>query len=297
MTPNILKEVKSQILKNALYIVATPIGNLQDVTLRAIAVLEEVDVILCEDSRVAAKLLQALKITKKKLITYNDQSDEKSRHNILDLILKNKSVALISDAGTPLISDPGFKLVSFLRERGQNIVPIPGPSALTAALCGSGLACENFIFLGFLPPKKESKTKLILGLSSKTTVICFEASSRLIKTLEILEKIMPNRRLAIARELTKIHEEFLVDYPAKLIEIFSKNPEKICGEVVLIIEKISKNDQESIVFAEQNLSDEIIEMLKQKISPRQISQELATNFSVGKKDIYRLAVELKSKKR
>lgn len=281
-------------LENALYVVATPIGNLQDITLRAISVLNFVDVILCEDTRIAAKLLNALDITKKKLVVYNDQSEEEDRHKILDLLLNDKSLALISDAGTPLISDPGFKLINFLRIRAQKIITIPGASSLTAALCASGLSCENFMFLGFLPPKNEAKSKMILALPSTITLVFFESANRLLKTLAILEKIMPSRTICVARELTKLHEEFVIDQARKLSEFFVKNPQKLCGEIVLIIEKSAKNDQKSAEFVEKNLADEILDMMQQGIGPRQISQELATTFAIGKKDIYRLAIELKS---
>jgi 16S rRNA (cytidine1402-2'-O)-methyltransferase len=230
-----------QVLKTGIYVVATPIGNLADITLRAISVLYSADLIICEDSRNTSKLLSALAIKDKKMLTYNDQSNDGIRSEILGFLQKNKILALVSDAGTPLISDPGYKLLNFLRSQDQQVFVIPGVSALTAALCGSGIACNQFSFFGFLPPKTEAKIKLLQSLPASLTAVFFESPNRIEKTLEIISKIFPKRRVCLAREITKLYEEFLIDFPKNLLAILAKNPAKICGEMVLLIEKTQKS--------------------------------------------------------
>ena len=144
---NINDKLKENNLENALYIVPTPIGNLRDITLRALDVLSRVEIIVCEDSRVSSKLLGFYQISGKEFIVYNDNSQEKDRKKILHSLMSNKSVALLSDAGTPLISDPGYKLINFLREFNQKIIPLPGACSITTAICASSIACDNFLFM------------------------------------------------------------------------------------------------------------------------------------------------------
>ncbi len=286
--PNI-KEIK---LENALYIIATPIGNLGDITLRALEILSRVDIIICEDTRVSQRLLEAYKIKDKKLIVYNDHSDDKMRHKILDFLVKGQSVALISDAGTPLISDPGYKLVNFLRNCAQKVIPIPGVSSITAAISASGIACDNFLFLGFAPTSKTQKTKLLKSLPKDFTFIFFESANRIIETLNLIEENLGNRKVCIARELTKMHEEIILDDVKNIIEFFAKNLDKIRGEFVLVVEKMNKGEK---TFTQKELISDIYKAFKLGYSIKDLSQNLSEIYSIHKKEIYKLAIEITKK--
>jgi 16S rRNA (cytidine1402-2'-O)-methyltransferase len=221
----------------ALYIIATPIGNLEDITLRAIRVLGEVGAILCEDTRVTAKLLQKYEI-KKPLISYHAHSKLAKTDKIFGLLEEGKSLALISDAGTPCISDPGVMLVAEVRERFKNgvkIIPIPGPSALVSALSASGLPSSEFLFLGFLPHKKGRETLFKEIAEAKRTVAFYESPHRILKTLASLEKFAPEKKVVIARELTKIYEEFISGTATELLAHFESHQDSVRGEFVVMI--------------------------------------------------------------
>lgn len=276
-------------LENALYVVATPIGNLSDITLRALQVLRQVDALVCEDTRVSQKLLSAFKIKAKKLITYNDQADEKSRQKIFVLLKEGKSLALVSDAGTPLISDPGYKLINFLRNQNQKIIPIPGASAMTASLSVSGLACDNFLFLGFLPNSEIQKKKLLDSLPKNFTFLFFESANRLVETLQLIGKNLGNRKACAARELTKIYEEIITDDLTNLIEFFLNHPEKLRGEFVVIIEKMDKREKS---ISEPELSKEISKAILAGHSLKDLSKNLAEIYGLNKKEVYQLALSL-----
>ena len=226
-----------------LFVVGTPIGNLEDITLRALRVLKEVDLILCEDTRVTKRLLSKYEIGTPTM-SYHAQSKLAKVDKILSLLEEGKNLALVSDAGTPCISDPGVLLVSQILEskvKGQlsnvNIVPIPGPSALVTALSAAGISVAEFTFLGFLPHKKGRET-LFKEISESTRVMAFyESPHRIEKALESLEKFCgAERKIIIARELTKIYEEFVRGTVAEAREHFSKNPDRLRGEFVVIIE-------------------------------------------------------------
>lgn len=283
------QEVK---LENALYVVATPIGNLGDITMRALQVLNHVDVVICEDTRVSAKLFAAYKIQEKKLLTYNDHCDEKTRKKILEFLVSGKSVALLSDAGTPLISDPGHKLINFLRQFNQKIIPLPGASSVTAALCASGLACDNFLFIGFLPSSKIQKEKLLKSLPKNFTFVFFESANRVLESLELVLKILGNRKSCAARELTKMHEEILSCELSDLIKFFSEQPQKLRGEFVIVVEKADKNEKS---FSEEELKKEISNAIAAGQSLKNLSQDLAEIYGVGKKEVYRLGLEIVGK--
>lgn len=284
-----IQEIKLE--KAALYVVATPIGNLGDITLRALQVLNSADFVICEDTRVSSKLFSAYEIKEKKLITYNDHCDEKSRKKIFDLLENGHSLALISDAGTPLISDPGHKLINFLRSKNQKIIPIPGASSLTSALSASGLACDNFLFIGFLPTSEIQKTKLIKSLPKNFTFVFFESANRVVKTLESIKKILGNRNVCAARELTKMHEEIISDELEKVIKLFTDQPSKLRGEFVVIVEKSDKNEKS---FTQKELIQEISNAIFLGHSLKDLSQNLSEIYDVNKKEIYKLALEIKN---
>jgi 16S rRNA (cytidine1402-2'-O)-methyltransferase len=222
-----------------LYIVATPIGNLQDITLRAIEVLKSVDYIACEDTRKTGILLRELGISRKSmLISYYEQTEDARIPNILNLLINGQDVALVSDSGTPVISDPGFPLVREVLKQGIKVISIPGPSALVSALVSSGQPPDKFLFLGFLPKKEGNKIKLLNQVKEanknlEATVILYEAPHRILKTLSSLETVFGSElKITVARELTKVHEEVVNSDLKSLIENYeSKTPK---GEFVLL---------------------------------------------------------------
>ncbi|MFM7701897.1 MAG: 16S rRNA (cytidine(1402)-2'-O)-methyltransferase [Alphaproteobacteria bacterium] len=285
---NQIPNIKFPQIENALYVVATPIGNLADITLRALNILSSVDYIICEDTRISGILLHKFEIIKKKLLIYNDFSDNLCRNKILTMLIEGKSLALISDAGTPLISDPGYKLIKYLRQNCQKIIAIPGASSLTASISISGIACDNFLFLGFLSSAKNEKFNQLKSLSDNYSFIFFETSNRLKETLEIINELMPQRLICIAKELTKIYEEVFFDNASKLLEFFQENPDKIKGEFVVIVEKISKDQ---LKFDEKEVIKQIKILHKNGKSIKDISLEIAEIYGVNKKEIYKLALE------
>lgn len=225
-----------------LYIVATPIGNLEDITLRALRILKEVDLILCEDTRVTKRLLERYEIDKPTL-SYHAQSKLSKTEKIFDLLASGKSLALVSDAGTPTISDPGCLLVAQVRAKfadAVNIVPIPGPSAVLSALSVSGFPTSEFLFLGFLPHKKGRETLFKEIALSKRSVVFYESPHRIMKTLEALGEHIadPKRRICVSREITKIHEEHVIDTPAVVLQHFITHPDRVRGEFVVVVEAV-----------------------------------------------------------
>ncbi|HEC30420.1 MAG TPA: 16S rRNA (cytidine(1402)-2'-O)-methyltransferase [Candidatus Yonathbacteria bacterium] len=225
-----------------LYIVATPIGNLEDVTLRAIRVLKEVDLILCEDTRVTKKLLNKYDIDTPTM-SYHAHSKITKAEKIIGLLSEGKNLALVSDAGTPAISDPGVLLVKQVRDELKDevqVLPIPGPSAVISALSASGLPSSEFVFLGFLPHKKGRETLFKEIANSKRTVAFYESPHRILKALHSLTEhlgVRPpsERQVVVARELTKIHEEIISGSPKEVEDFFQNNPEKVRGEFVVLV--------------------------------------------------------------
>ncbi|MEA2098058.1 MAG: 16S rRNA (cytidine(1402)-2'-O)-methyltransferase [Patescibacteria group bacterium] len=218
----------------SLYIIATPIGNLEDITLRALRILKEVDLILCEDTRKTKRLLNKYEISTPS-ISYHQHSRLNKVNKIINLLEHNKNLALVSDAGTPGISDPGNKLIEHLVKNNINvkIIPIPGPSAVISALSISGFPTDNFIFLGFVPHKKGRQTFFENLAEEKRTVSFYESPHRIIKTLESLKEYIPKKEIVVCRELTKIYETI---YRGKPDEATKKiTADKIKGEFVLVI--------------------------------------------------------------
>lgn len=234
-------------LFGTLYVVATPIGNLEDITLRAIRILKEVDFILCEDTRTTGHLLKHYSIATK-TISYHAKSKLSKTNEIIAMLQEGKNLALVSDAGTPGISDPGSLLINkarqhFNKEFGSNlgsnselkIVSIPGPSALASALSVSGFTGGGFIFEGFLPHKKGRETIFKKIAESKDNFAFYESPHRIIKTLESLAKYIPERKIMIAREMTKMFEENIIGTPLEILKVFQEKPEKVRGEIVVIV--------------------------------------------------------------
>lgn len=217
-----------------LYVVSTPIGNMKDITLRALEALKNVDLIVCEDTRSAMKLLTRHGITGKKVISYFAGTKEMKVSSIINEILSGKDVALISEAGTPCISDPGFTLVSTAIEKGIEVVSIPGPSAVAAAASISGFPVDKFVFYGFIPHKKKRQQTIKNILSEDKTVIFYESPHRILKTLkQIVELGGANRKVALCRELTKKFEEVIRGTVSEVLSVLNK--QGVRGEFVVVL--------------------------------------------------------------
>ena len=219
------------------YVVATPIGNLGDITFRAVETLKNVDMILCEDTRTTKNLLDKYEIHKPTM-SYHAQSKLSKTDKIFELLKEGKDLALVSDAGTPTISDPGAMLISKIKEElGEDVqvIPIPGVSAVITALSAAGFPTHEFTFLGFLPHKKGRETLFKEIAGAERTMVFYESPHRILKTLESLNKFCPNKKVCIARELTKIYEEFKTGSPIELLEYLTKNPVKQKGEFTVLV--------------------------------------------------------------
>jgi 16S rRNA (cytidine1402-2'-O)-methyltransferase len=279
-------------LEPGLYIISTPIGNLNDITLRAIETLKKSDIILCEDTRISGKLLAKHDI-KSRLAVYNDHSDSEIRKTVCDMIEQGLIVSLISDAGTPLISDPGYKLIRELETGGFHIDVIPGVSAPIAALTLSGLPSDRFLFAGFLPKTLERRKKIFEEFAStKATLIFFESAKRLVDSLEDAHIVYGNRQACVARELTKLYQEVKLEELSRLIEFYRANPAR--GEVVFLI-----SGEEAALDAEtlfEKLTQYLKNHLKDGLSTKDATEKALTRFSsyYSKKEIYKIANNMKS---
>ncbi len=221
-----------------LYLIPTPIGNLEDITLRALRVLKEVDVILAEDTRTSSKLLKHYEINKK-LVAHHQHNEHKSLERIIDSIKAGETMALISDAGTPAISDPGFLLARECIKNDIEVECLPGATAFVPALVNSGFPCDKFVFEGFLPHKKGRQTRLKLLAEETRTVIFYESTHRLLKTLnQLAEFFGENRHVSVSRELTKMHEETVRGSVKEVVEYYNNNVTK--GEIVIVVHGLEK---------------------------------------------------------
>jgi len=234
-------QLPSTSARGRLYVVATPIGNLEDLTFRALKTLQEVDVIACEDTRQTRKLLNHYDL-KKRLMSYFQPREKHQSRSILELLKQGQDVALVSDAGTPGISDPGYPLIQRALEEDIEIVPIPGASALTAALCAAGLPTHRVLFLGFPPPKAQATRTILRSLRDETaTLVFYLPARRLSSFLESLLEELGSRRVVMARELTKLHEEFMRGMPDELLERLQGRT--VRGEVTLLVEGLSRKNR------------------------------------------------------
>ena len=227
-----------ELLSGGLYITATPIGNARDITLRALTVLRNCDAIVAEDTRFTARLLSIHGI-RRPLLIYNDHNAAAVRPNLLQRLREGQSLALVTDAGTPLISDPGYRLVKAAREEDLPVIPIPGPSAVTAALSAAGLPCDRFFFAGFLPAKTGERRAALAALASiPATLVIFESPHRLAESLSEMAEVLGDREAAVARELTKIHEEIRRGPLRDLATHYSSA--RVRGELVVLIAPASE---------------------------------------------------------
>ncbi|MDA0782555.1 MAG: 16S rRNA (cytidine(1402)-2'-O)-methyltransferase [Rickettsiales bacterium] len=269
----------------ALYVVATPIGNMEDITLRAIKTLANVDVIACEDTRITQNLLSRLNI-KSKLICYNDHSGEKERDYIESLLISGKSVALVSDAGTPLISDPGYKLIRRISDAGIKVTSIPGASSVSTALTLCALPTDRFFFEGFLPPKSGARINALNKLKEiNATLIFFESAKRLVSSIADIGSVFKEREICILREITKKFEEIKRGTSEELEQYYKNNPPK--GEIVIVVAPPNENEVSN--------TDIIFQLSKalESMSVKDAVALVADNNGVNKKDVYNLALNIK----
>lgn len=276
-----------------LYIVATPIGNLEDITLRALRILREVDLIACEDTRHTRKLLTHYKIATS-LISYHEHNEYERAVELVNKMASGLNIALVSDAGMPLISDPGFHLVSEAVTRGIAVVPIPGASALITALAASGLPTNDFMFAGFLPPKQMARRARLAELSAiSATLIFYEAPHRIKQTLTDAGEVLGNRQCALARELTKLHEEFLRGSLADVTEGLKARDVK--GEIVLLIAPRLESEQaKSPIKSGSILEDMEALMSAEGIDQKMALKRVARLRGLTKSEAYRLMVAEKA---
>jgi 16S rRNA (cytidine1402-2'-O)-methyltransferase len=265
-----------------LYVVATPIGNLEDVSARALRILRTVELVAAEDTRVARKLLDRYGI-KAKLISFNDHN-KSVRLPLLIEALSEGDVALVTDAGTPAVSDPGVELVAFAREAGHVVTPVPGPSAVTAAISASGIDCRGFRFVGFLPREAGPLRRFFESLrDEREALVAFESPNRIRRTLDLLAETMPGRRVAVCRELTKLHEEVFVGSAADAAAHFAEPR----GEFVLVVEGAGAKGGRRVGLPE-GLESEVRAMKAAGLTRGQAASLLGPRFAASHRQIYRL---------
>ena len=275
------------------YVVATPIGNLEDITYRAVRILKEVDLIAAEDTRHTLKLLNHFDI-ENKCVSCNEQNEEKRAEEFIKKLESGKNIALVSDAGTPSVSDPGFKIVRRIIKEEIDVIPIPGCSAAIAGLSVAGLPTDSFIFKGFLPKKKGKRKTIITELTGeKPTLIFYESPRRIITLIEEMIEIMGNRSAMLAREITKLHEEYIRGDLELILEKL-KAKDQVRGECALYIKgsdkviKIDDNELDNEIELELSVVDQ------SGLGTSDIAKKLATKFSLPKKKVYDRVVKLKN---
>ena len=285
-------------MAGTLYLVATPIGNLEDISQRALRLLREVDLIACEDTRHTKKLLHHFGIDTK-TTSYHEHNERERAEELCAILNSGKSVALVSDAGTPLISDPGFRVVNAAIESGISVVPIPGAAAVVTALAASGLPTDQFYFAGFLPARASARRARLEELAAiPATLIFYEAPHRISTTLRDAMEVLGDRQAVVARELTKLHEEFARGRLGELAESFSK-PENVRGEIVLMIGAESARSEASTkpaISSSQKLAARVDELVRAGNDSKTALKQAARELSLKRDEAYRL-MEAQKKRR
>ncbi len=275
--------------KGSLFVLATPIGNLKDITIRAVDCLRKADLVAAEDTRRTRKLLSHLEI-RKKIICCNEHNELEKTGRILALLEEGRSVALVSDAGTPGLSDPGARLVAGIRSAGLEVIPVPGPSAVTAALMVSGFPCRSFYFAGFLPAKSSERIRRLKALDSiESVLVFFEAPHRLKKSLRDMLSVLGDRKVFLAREMTKRHETYLLSTVSGLGEMLGDRD--VRGEITIIVQGCGSREEK---FPDSGLLEEVIRCLisSRCLSVKQVSRTMSELTGVSRGNIYRLALEV-----
>lgn len=272
-------------MKGILYLCATPIGNLEDLTFRALRILKEVDLIAAEDTRHTRKLLNHYQISTP-LTSYHQHNAKQKGPQLLELLEEGKQIALVSDAGTPGISDPGSLMVKLAIEAGIPIVPIPGATAVIVSLIASGLPTERFAFEGFLPRNNKDRQKHLEKLQEEErTLIFYEAPHRLMDTLREFKKFFPERKMAVARELTKHYEEFLRGLPEELIQHFQINSPR--GEFTIVVEGKEINKEKPLVLSGDQIVNLVKELVDKGLDEKDAIKEVAEETGLPKREVYR----------
>jgi len=274
----------------ALYIVATPIGNLEDISKRGLMILDKVQLCAAENTKNSKKLFKKYNLSTP-LVSYHKYSEESKLNFLISTLKSGKDVALISDAGTPLISDPGYLLVNKALEEGIRTTPIPGPSSLITALCVSGMPLDKFTFYGFPPKKKKALETFLetLDVSDKTSII-FETKLRILSFLETLKKINPKKEIFLAREMTKLHESFYRGSVASVIEQLSSQKDALRGEFVLVIGSNKKTASKDFLTKEQ---EKVIQVLLKSMKTNEALNLASKSFGIKKNSLYRLLLKEK----
>lgn len=281
----------------ALYLVSTPIGNLEDITLRALRVLKEIDLIACEDTRHTRRLLNHFGINKP-TISYHEHNEQARADELVQRMLGGESIAIVSDAGTPGISDPAYRIVTAAIEQGITVVPVPGAVALIAGLTASGLPTDSFLFAGFLPAKKMARRSRLEELrTERATLVFYEAPHRIRETLADAREILGDRQAALARELTKLHEEFIRGKLSEIVSHFNLHEPR--GEMTLVIAASGPDNYESSPQAESGSIGEHIQRLMNEagLNRNEALKQAAKSRGLSKREAYQLLVEEKNEER
>ena len=281
-------------MTGTLYLVATPIGNLQDITLRALEILKTVDLIACEDTRHTRKLLTHFGISNK-LVSYHEHNETARAEEFGELLEAGKNIAVVSDAGTPAICDPSFRVVQKANEIGAAVVAIPGAVAFVNAAIVSGLPTDALFFGGFLPSKKSERRRRLEEVKSIPATVCFyETPHRIAKALSDCLEILGNRKAAVARELTKLHEEITRGNLSELVEKFAAAPAR--GEIVLIIERGQISELKAQIANSATITERIAELENEGIDRKNALKKAAKEFGLSKSEAYRVVQSQKSGK-
>ena len=278
--------------KGVLYIVATPIGNLEDITVRALKILRDVDLIAAEDTRKSGKLLSHYRI-KNRLVSYHEHNEKRRTPELVDQLLEGTSIALVSNAGTPCVSDPGYRLVAAAVANKISVVPVPGPSAVMTAMSAAGLPTDSFVFIGFAPKKKGKRMKLLAELAFEPrALIFFESPRRILTFLEEVVSSIGDRPAVLAREMTKLHAEFIRGSVSEILETLEAKPE-IKGECTLLVGGCQKEKAvgRAVVKAEITSALE-----KQKGGLSDIAKTIAQKYGLSKKEVYEMALAVRGQK-
>jgi 16S rRNA (cytidine1402-2'-O)-methyltransferase len=275
-----------------LYVVATPIGNMDDITVRALNVFGRVDLVAAEDTRHTGRLLKHHRI-KCRLISYHEHNEKERTPMLIERIKSGSSIALVSNAGTPTVSDPGYMLLQSALENNIKVVPIPGPSALLAALSISGLPTDSFVFVGFCAKKKARRLKQLQKFSHETrTLIFYESPGRILSFMNEIKAVMGDRYGVLCREMTKLHEEFLRGPLSEIINILSNRP-AVKGECTLLV----KGSEENVSVSRDIVRHELIEMLEKKEKKlSQVSKIISQKYGLSKNEVYEEALKIKAER-
>lgn len=275
-------------MSGVLYIVATPIGNLEDISLRALRILKEVDRIAAEDTRHTRILLNHYDI-RTPLVSYHEHNEKTQAQRLVECLQRGENIALVSDAGTPAISDPGFRLVVEALRADVRIIPLPGPSALATVLSASGLPTDRFAFEGFLPAKRQERDARLHALRSESrTLVFYEAPHRVKESLRTMRRILGDREIVVAREVSKVHEEFLRGSIEQVLAQLAEREVK--GELTIVVHGAGREAQVS----EEELIAQIRRMAEEGIGVKQISELLGERHQVAKREVYRLALSIRN---